>query len=275
MNPYPVSIFAWYGYNEPLRHRLRHIQDAGFDSIMLWWGESLAFYEYDKDSLIRLLAAHDLAIENIHAPYLDASRIWSPDAAERQRTVAAYLEWLDDCARYGIPTLVMHICDRFDDIPSGALGYGLGCLETLVRAAERLGVRIAVENTSHLHLLQYLLDRIDSAALGLCYDSSHGRLYEETPFALLRQYPTRLYALHLSDNDGVEDRHWEIGKGLIDWDGFAAAFPAGLYRGRLSLEIIQDDAGEDEAHFLRRARQCIDALGAQLPAPPAADLDAR
>ena len=117
--------------------------------------------------------------------------------------------------------------------------------------------------------------RIDSAALGLCYDSSHGRMYEATPFALLRQYPTRLYALHLSDNDGVEDRHWEIGKGLIDWDGFAAAFPAGLYHGRLSLEIIQDDAGEDEAHFLHRARQRIDALGAQLPAPPAAGLDGR
>ena len=61
-----LGIFAWFGYELPLRESFRLIRAAGFDRVMLWWGE----YEGDiplKDQPDRARRM-GLEIENAHAP---------------------------------------------------------------------------------------------------------------------------------------------------------------------------------------------------------------
>ena len=35
----PLSIFAWFGYELKLEESFRRIRSAGFDQVLLWWGE--------------------------------------------------------------------------------------------------------------------------------------------------------------------------------------------------------------------------------------------
>jgi sugar phosphate isomerase/epimerase len=256
------GIFSWYGYLKPLEERLENLRSAGFDSLMLWWGDDLAFCEHGKADLVRLVRSKGFRIENIHVPYLDANDIWSDDGARRRRLVGNITEWIHDCAEFNIPTLVMHVSHYLDlAAPTEA---GLDATVALALEGRRSGVRIALENTDRLEFLDYLLDSVDSPWLGLCYDTSHGRLQEERPFSLLRKYGDRLFALHLSDNDGLEDRHWALGRGVVDWSAFADALAAAEPLPVLCLEVIQHDPEEDETIFLRRNLAFLDRLAGDI-----------
>jgi hypothetical protein len=36
-----LGMFAWFGYDLPMRERLQIIKDAGFDATALWWDEKI------------------------------------------------------------------------------------------------------------------------------------------------------------------------------------------------------------------------------------------
>jgi hypothetical protein len=80
------------------------------------------------------------------------------------------------------------------------------------------------------------------------------------PFSLLRKYGNRLFALHLSDNDGLDDRHWALGR--VWWTGPPSPMPLPPEKRPpvLCLEVIQDDPEEDETTFLRRSLAFLDRL---------------
>jgi hypothetical protein len=40
---YKYGLFSWYGFNTPLKERLKKIRDANFTATSLWWGDSKAF----------------------------------------------------------------------------------------------------------------------------------------------------------------------------------------------------------------------------------------
>lgn len=63
----PLGIFAWFGYEMPLKESLRLIKATGFDQVLLWWGE----FEGDipllkQPETVRRLG---LEVENAHAPF--------------------------------------------------------------------------------------------------------------------------------------------------------------------------------------------------------------
>jgi sugar phosphate isomerase/epimerase len=255
------GIFSWYGYRTPILERFRNICEAGFESTMLWWGDEKAFDELDKKELVQETRAQGLFVENIHVPFDDANDIWSEESEPRSRVMDKYLEWVDDCSRYEIPIMVMHISrGNHIDKPNG---YGLRCIETLVQEGEKKNVKIAIENTRKKVLMEYLLNNIDSDNLCLCYDTSHGVLYDDEDFGLLSMFGDRSACFHISDNDGQYDRHWFVGQGIIDWGRFIDVFPRG-YNGVLSAETYPKNVGIDERVFLSDAYKSLSELGSRI-----------
>ena len=260
-SPFLYGVFSWYGIDAPISARLSSVRNAGFDATTLWWGDDLAFREYNKSDLIRQVQMNDLLLENIHVPFKQANDIWSVDDARRNHILHLYRGWLTDCNRFGIPTMVMHI-SRGNTVEAPN-GFGLKSIEVLTKDAERLGVNIALENTRSNHLLKYLLDRIQSHRLGVCYDTSHAVLYGDEEFNVLSEYGARLLCLHISDNDGLADRHWAIGDGGIDWDAFSRAFPK-QYEGILSAEVVTRSKEQDSEGFLMRTLASLQDLGSRI-----------
>jgi len=84
-------------------------------------------------------------------------------------------------------------------------------------------------------VIEWILDRYDPAAMGLCYDSGHGNL---VPGSLdwLERLRGRLISVHLHDNDGSGDQHRLPFSGTVDWDRLAAILADSSYDRPISLE---------------------------------------
>ena len=118
---------------------------------------------------------------------------------------------------------------------------------------------LAVENTRKSHYyLDQLYSSIESPFLGLCYDSSHDFLSVSEPGEILRKWGHLLVATHLSDNDGISDKHWIPRKGAIDWEMVKECFPKDTYTGFLTLEVVPKTGEVGSARvFLKKAFESI------------------
>lgn len=252
-----LGLFSWYGYEAPIARRLEHIHQAGFTSTMLWWGDEQANPEIDADLLKRAVDL-GISIENVHVPFADANWLWAADLDVHRAYWSRYIRYADFCAEHRLSTIVVHVSKG--SLVAAPSEYGIDTMRRLSTYCLRSGVSVALENTGRILLIEALLDAIDNKNLGLCYDTSHGRLYEETEFQLLKKYPHRLKCLHISDNDGVEDRHWMTGQGVIDWESFVRNLPTDCECQTLSLEVCPRDKSQDEKEFLEEAFVRIHAI---------------
>ncbi|EGW38855.1 sugar phosphate isomerase/epimerase family protein [Desulfosporosinus sp. OT] len=253
---YPLGIFSWFGFVLPFQERLRLIKEAGFTATSIWWEDEDTPWQIKKESMPQLVRDTGLVLENLHVPYNNSNELWSEHESVRFEFLQRHTRWLYDCANYHIPMMVMHLTEEVNH--SAPNGYGLKSMLELVKVAEELGVIIAIENTRRSDNVPYLLSKIRSNYLGFCYDSSHHFLSDKQDFSLLVNFGDRLVTTHLSDNDGLADRHWLPGHGIIDWAMVAQRFPTG-YRGVLTLEAypMAEEREESPQVYLKRAYQKV------------------
>ncbi|MCO5388225.1 sugar phosphate isomerase/epimerase family protein [Desulfosporosinus sp.] len=251
---YLLGIFSWFGYVLPFQERIRLIKEAGFASTSIWWEDEDTPWPMKKESMPQLVRDMGIFVENIHVPFNESGALWSEQKSVRTNIIKSHLNWLNACADHQIPIMVMHLTEQGNHpAPNRS---GLESMLELVKVAEGLGVKIAIENTLRSDNVPYILERIDSKYLGFCYDSSHYNLTDKLDFHLLDRYGGRLMSTHLSDNDGLKDRHWLPGQGIIDWTKVANHFPTS-YRGCLTLEAYatKEEREDSPQNFLEKAYQ--------------------
>ena len=133
-------------------------------------------------------------------------------------------------------------------------------VDSLIQTAEKVGVRIAVENLftkGSDQILDALFERFSPSELGFCYDSSHDNITSGTIFGdLLKKYGSWLAATHISDNMGANDDHKIPFTGVIDFSKFIENFPVDKYTGNLLLETeirMHPEIKESSADFLQQS----------------------
>ncbi len=251
------GIFSWFGIELPLDKRLKLIEKAGFDSTSVWLGEEEELVRDGKEHLIpELVRSNELFFENVHAPFENCNRIWSENSSIRDEIRKEYNSCISFCSRYKVPIVVIHI-SRGDDAPEFN-EHGLDTIKEIVKYAEDSNVIVAIENTRKPHYLDKIYSSIESPSLGFCYDSSHDFMCNPEPGVILGRWGHLLAVTHLSDNDGVFDKHWLPGVGSIDWEIVRSYFPRDAYTGFLTLEVVPkaDEQGPAES-FLERAFESI------------------
>lgn len=257
-----LSYFGdWHGFLErPIDENYRLIKQAGFDATLIWWDEE---DWADFRTLPGRARNAGLLVENVHASFDHAGDIWE-DTAAGQAVFDYYMMCVDDCGTYEIPTVVMHTGRGADPLPPVS-EIGLDRFARLIGRAERLGINIAIENQCDFEKTgraMAILERFDSPALGLCYDSGHGNVSKSQGLGreMLERFGHRLKALHLHDNDGTGDKHWLPFDGTIDWLSIMRTVADKGYRGATTLELgsaYQQLAPEE---FLARAYACASRL---------------
>lgn len=122
-----------------------------------------------------------------------------------------------------------------------------------VAMLEKYNVGMAVENLTNVFKLHYnglkrqigdnpydlieLVDRISSDKIGICLDIGH--LNTMGLFHIgdtVRDFGTRLKALHIHDNDGITDQHYLPYMGTVDWRDFIYALREIGYKGYFTYE---------------------------------------
>ncbi len=262
VDAYRLGMFAWYGYDQSIQERVRIIAEAGFNTTCFWLGiDEYLFASGRSCQLPAVIRDYGLEIENVHIPYDRCNDIWSEDAKVRAELMRMYMCSLEYCSMYEIPIMVMHITRGAK--PPSPNTRGTQFLMDLTEKAANLGVKIAIENTASNDHIDSILDKIDSAYIGLCYDSSHDFLRGKPFCGILRKWGHRLFTTHISDNDGLNDRHWIIGKGKLNWDVFIKSFPKSSYGGVLSCEVLPQDTDPIE-EFVKAAYDRMNLLSHQL-----------
>lgn len=233
-----ITIYDWFGYDLTIKERYQLIKEAGFDGVLLWWSDGFGRDIFGRNGYRNgpLIAKEaGLFIENIHAPVQNQNNLWL-DNLDGEALTACYLQCVEDCSEYEIPTMVVHLPD--DKYLYNELG--LQRIQIIAEKAERLGVNIALENLRNFANLSYVLNRVDSQHIGFCYDCCHHINYNLDE-DLLSMYGSRLMALHLHDNGGSHAQHQLPFDGAINWSVMMKNIAETNYSGATALEPMNWD----------------------------------
>ncbi|NLF26334.1 MAG: sugar phosphate isomerase/epimerase [Clostridiales bacterium] len=207
--------FSFGFYELPVAARMRAIRDAGFDDVMLWWGDEYSEADGAPREVFESAVKAGLRVRTAHFPTVETPGLWregaAGDAYER-----ALIEALRTSGERGIEHLVVHVTKGFETPPPNETG--LRRMLHAVEAAEKYDVDIALENTRFLRYNQYLYDHVDSDRMRFCFDCGHANCYtpDEDP---LGRFGDRFATMHLHDNRGAlaGDEHMMPGYGSIDF----------------------------------------------------------
>lgn len=184
-----------------------------------------------KSAAARFRAA-GIRLYSAHAYFGGDNDLSLLEEDKRKKTVAYHERALTRAALAGISCLVIHPSGRLETVGEEMRRLDQLCasVETLLKTAEKTGVRLGLENMLPNHIghesatIRRIVDEFDSPYLGVCFDIGHAHLVEEgvvTSFMNLRE---RIVVFHLQDNDGHHDRHLQPFYGTLDWEAFIREF---------------------------------------------------
>lgn len=225
------------GCTIPVDRQIGMIKDAGFDKV---------FFSYHRNEKLsqRLSAVkhHAIPIGSLHAPFIRVDRMWHP-TEETDDVIVEQIESIRTCHENMIPVSVHHVFIGFDrHEPTEA---GLHNFDKIVREAERLGVKIAFENTEGIEYFDALMERYKNcSAVGFCIDSGHELCYNPGR-DMIGDYGNKLACTHINDNLGVcgnditylDDLHLLPFDGKVDFTRLAKRLGKAGYEGDLTFEL--------------------------------------
>lgn len=226
------GIYTWFGYELPARERLSAIREAGFSAVMLNWADGLPEMPH-KEGYTDLARALDLEIVNGHLPYENANDLWR-DGQDGDDWTEFLRQSILSAGRCGVPALVLHAARGTTPPPLSEIGFSR--FHRLAETAEQANVVLAIENLYSLSYGMAVLDALDTPFVRACFDAGHHNCYGQDG-AFLDRYGARLCAIHLHDNDGMNDQHRIPFTGTVDWPAEMARLKKTAYRGPMTLEL--------------------------------------
>ena len=215
-----------YAYPCPIEEKLKLMKKHGFETTF--------FFSNDPkiEEIMKLCEKYEIKVENYHAPFSHINDMWL-DIPEGDEMLKDLLDGVDNCKKYGVDTLIVHLSGGRAPITE----IGISRFDKLMEHAKENGVTIAFENLSTLANLAYAFERYEDARF--CWDIGHEKAYTHG-----RQYmplfSDKLVAMHVHDNTCIhkEDLHMIPFDGQIDYDGVTTEIAKANYNKSLMLEIM-------------------------------------
>lgn len=258
------------------RDTLVEIAAHGFDAVEVFAVKShfdyrdrraaIALAEWLDDTRLTLHSMHaPIARDYAHGTWKDNLSLAAHDESRRKAAVEETLATLEVAAAVPYSTLVLHagVPEPFGGAADNHLASMVKSLEELSPAAERHGVRLAVEvipnGLSTASSLVTLVESDIEATLGICMDVGHARLMGDVVEAI-ETCSGHLITTHLHDNRGRSDDHLVPGKGVIDWDAAVLAFQKVGYDGAWMFELAATPERKAALEQTVKARERFEAL---------------
>jgi sugar phosphate isomerase/epimerase len=113
----------------------------------------------------------------------------------------------------------------------------------IVKTAEKIGVTVALENVFEQgpEIIQKLLEKINSAYCGFCFDTGHSLAFSKQGWKRWMQIlGNYVIEVHLHDNTGTSDEHLAPGDGRFDFTGFFHLLKERQISPLYTLEVHQE-----------------------------------
>lgn len=191
-----------------------------------------------------LLRRSGIRVMSVHSPYGDNYDLSSLDEKRHREAIAATLSSIHLALEFDAPIIVVHASaepidpqergQRLEQARAALAEIGQRCQEVGRRVAIELLPRTCLGNT--VEELFELMDKLSEETFGICLDTNHLMGRYQNLADDVRGVGDRLIALHLSDYDGVDEKHELPGTGVIDWKSVMEALRDVEYKGPFNYE---------------------------------------
>lgn len=222
---------------------VRKLKEAGVLSIefqicAVKIDEDLACTKAVFEEKVALLKRYGIGILSVHLPFGRDWEICVPYDFVRERAVKRYLELIEICRFIQPRRFIIH--PGYPGVPQGERQRRIENFRKNVAlmAAAATPARIAVENMPQDCLgntakeLLSLVEGIDG--LCVCCDMNHWS--QETTCEASPTLGKRIETVHISDYDGIQEKHWLPGDGILDWNRVIGELEKLDYRGPFLYE---------------------------------------
>lgn len=229
------------------------------------------FQDYDgavRKALKKMLEETGKKAVSYHIPFTKADDVSDPDEPLRLRAMSRLRALLKEAEFFGSEIIVLHpstepVNQNLRREHIAQLRKSMTEMEDEIR---QKNLRVALEMLPRQCMGNTLADISRmlegfSDVFGCCLDVNHlmGQ-YSLIP-SIVRDLGPKLVTLHISDYDGIDERHWMPGMGVIDWKAFLEALSDIGYRGPFNYELkingelpAQDWIAAIESNFRRMKR---------------------
>ena len=276
MHTRPFGVSTHLFHHERLsREHFQAIAAHGFDMAEVF--ATRTHFDYYNPAAVadlqQWLADAGVTLRSVHAPTAERfiNGVWggslsiaSIDPALREHAVKDTLQALYVARRIPIAVFVLHLgIPRMQPRDAGVgaqdvRSAALKSVEEIVKAADPLGVRVAVEvipnELSRAGSLTHLVEADLDGGVGICLDFGHAHLDGDVVEAV-ETVSEHVVATHLHDNRGRSDDHLMPMEGTIDWAGALTAVQKIGYEGPLMFEVGARGPAKDALARMQRARE--------------------
>ncbi len=282
MSKRPFGVSTHLFHHERLtRDHFHQIAAQGFEMAELF--ATRTHFDYHNPAAVadlqQWLADAGVTLRSIHAPTAESfvGGVWggslsiaSVDPDLRARAVREAEQALYIARRIPIAVLVTHVGiprmqPRAADVGAQDIrAAARKSVEELQRAANPLGVRIAVEVIPNElsragSLVHFVEEDLDGLGVGICLDFGHAHMDGDLVDAI-ETVSEHVITTHVHDNRGRTDDHLVPFDGTIDWPSALTAIQKVGYEGTLLLEIAAHGSTKDTLKKARQARERMEKL---------------
>jgi len=182
-----------------------------------------------------------IKVWSIHLPFSRIYDISSVNDTHRINMIKECSDLFALCEPLNPQKFVIHGSSEpiSDSVRSQRITNCIESLKILTEEVKKYDAGIAIEclpRTCLGNTADELVMIVNSVGNGLeiCFDSNH--LLKEKPEEFVAMAGNLITTVHISDYDGLDERHWLPGMGIINWTGVIAELVKSGYKGPFMFE---------------------------------------
>lgn len=164
----------------------------------------------------------DTHVNTIHLQFGTEYDLSSTDEETRKGAIELQIRDAKICLSMGPKIAVLHPSHgqvAREDYPARKAAL-IKSLKELCPAFKEMGIQIAIENLTPDRLVETSAEALEIVEavgdnIGICFDVNH--LFAEPIRDFVRNAGKHIITMHVTDNDGIVERHFIPGDGVIDW----------------------------------------------------------
>jgi len=206
-----IGISFYFGYKLKTKEAVKLLKEHNFESVMTIADKKFTKTQGAISKQVKYFKKYNIELSSLHMRYEEGElpNFWVNNKIG-DKLESNLKKDLKIAKKYGFKCVVVHLKGEYSDI-------GVNRINRLLKIAREINVPLAIENIDCQDLFIKVMDSIDDDYLKFCYDSGHNNCFDPE-YNYLSKYGDRLVALHLHDNDGLNDDHTLNRLGNIDWD---------------------------------------------------------
>lgn len=167
-------------------------------------------------------AQSGIITRTIHLPHFEGYDLSELDEEKRSIALENQIKMLNCCYPLKPEIVVLHPSAGVVPKEEYALRKQalISSLKEFCAYCKALNIIVAVENLTEVSMAQTsddMLEIVDAVGdnIGICFDVNH--LLAEPHKDFIRKAGKYIITMHVSDYDGIKERHWWPGDGVINW----------------------------------------------------------